>query len=169
MPLHWLTSQLSVTFTDYHTLSRTQSLCFTLGADCDIFFVKLSLRSDSAANSPKRLVSRTATQIPSYKPSIVRAALLPVARSVSQQLVSWGLCYVTVFTGVALETSALPCDVIEACCVAALGAVLLGTAQRKHRFPHRRAAPIRSRVVYRPLPSSALLRNPTMGWHVTLL
>jgi hypothetical protein len=28
--LHWLTSQLSVTFTDYHTLKRTQSLHFTL-------------------------------------------------------------------------------------------------------------------------------------------
>jgi hypothetical protein len=36
---------------------------------------------------------------------------------------------VTVFTGVALETSMLPCDVIAACCVAALGAVLLGTAR----------------------------------------
>jgi hypothetical protein len=34
-----------------------------------------------------------------------------------------------VFTGVALETSVLPCDVIAACSVAALGAVLLGTAQ----------------------------------------
>jgi hypothetical protein len=47
---------------------------------------------------------------------------------------------VTVFTGVALETSVLPRDVIAACCVAALGAVLLGTARSKHRLPHRRAA-----------------------------
>jgi hypothetical protein len=30
MRLQWLTSQLLVTFTDYHTLSRTQSLHFTL-------------------------------------------------------------------------------------------------------------------------------------------
>jgi hypothetical protein len=30
-----------------------------------------------------------------YKPSIVRASLLPVARSVSQQRARWGLCYVT--------------------------------------------------------------------------
>jgi hypothetical protein len=36
---------------------------------------------------------------------------------------------VTVFTGVALETSVLPRDVMAACCVAALGAVLLGTAR----------------------------------------
>jgi hypothetical protein len=48
MRLHWLTSQLSVTFRDYHTLSHTQSLQFTLRADCDIFFVKLSPRSYSA-------------------------------------------------------------------------------------------------------------------------
>jgi hypothetical protein len=30
MRLHWLNSQLSVTFADYHTLSRVQSLHFTL-------------------------------------------------------------------------------------------------------------------------------------------
>jgi hypothetical protein len=52
---------------------------------------------------------------------------------------------VTVFTGVALETSVLPCDVIAACCVAALGAVLLGMARSKHRFPHRLAARTRPR------------------------
>jgi hypothetical protein len=63
---------------------------------------------------------------------------------------------VTVFTGVALETSVMPCDVIAACCVAALGAVLLGTAWRKHRFPYRRAARIRSRVVYRSVPRNEL-------------
>jgi hypothetical protein len=63
---------------------------------------------------------------------------------------------VTVFTGVALETSVLPCDVIAACGVAALGAVLLGTARSKHLFPHRRVARIRSRVVYRPVPRNEL-------------
>jgi hypothetical protein len=46
--LHWLTSQLSITISNYHTLSHTQSLQFTLRADCDTFFVKLSPRSYSA-------------------------------------------------------------------------------------------------------------------------
>jgi hypothetical protein len=44
---HWLTSQLSITTSDYHTLSHTHSLQFTLRADCDIF-IKLSPRTDSA-------------------------------------------------------------------------------------------------------------------------
>jgi hypothetical protein len=46
--LHWLTSQLSITISNYHTLSHTQSLQFTLRVDCDIFFVKLSPRTYSA-------------------------------------------------------------------------------------------------------------------------
>jgi hypothetical protein len=41
-----------------------------------------------------------------------------------------------VYNGVALETSVVPCDVIEACCVATHGAVRLGTARRKHRFAY---------------------------------
>jgi hypothetical protein len=72
---------------------------------------------------------------------------------------------VTVFTGVALETSVLPCDVIAACCVAALGAVLLGTA----RHGANTASPTPAQHVFGReafsgrLPSSAFLRNPTMG------
>jgi hypothetical protein len=42
--LHWLTSQLSITISDYHSLPHMQSLQFTLWADCDIF-VKLSPRT----------------------------------------------------------------------------------------------------------------------------
>jgi hypothetical protein len=45
--LHRLTSQLSITISNYHTLSHTQRLQFTLRADCDIFFIKLSPRSYS--------------------------------------------------------------------------------------------------------------------------
>jgi hypothetical protein len=69
---------------------------------------------------------------------------------------------VTVFTGVALKTSVLPCDVVAACCVAALGAVLLGTARHGANTASSTAA---QRVFGREafsgrLPSSPLLRNP---------
>jgi hypothetical protein len=66
------------------------------------------------------------------------------------------LLQVTVFTGVALETSVLPRDVIANCCIAALGAVLLDTARSKHRFPYCGGVCIRSRAVYRSVPRNEL-------------
>jgi hypothetical protein len=72
---------------------------------------------------------------------------------------------VTVFIGIALEMSVLPCDVIAACCVAALGAVLLGTAQHgaNTTFPTAMQRVFGREAYSRWLPSSASLRNPTMG------
>jgi hypothetical protein len=69
---------------------------------------------------------------------------------------------VTVFIGVALETSVLPCDVIAACGAAALGAVLLGTARRGANTASLTAA---QRVFGRELFTGRCLetplRNPT--------
>jgi hypothetical protein len=70
---------------------------------------------------------------------------------------------VTVFTGVAFEKRVLRCDVIAACCVAALGAVLLGTARSKHRSPTAAQHVFGREAFSGRLPSSALLLNSTMG------
>jgi hypothetical protein len=169
MRLHWLSSQLSVTFTDYHTLSRTQSLHFTLRADCDIFFVKLSPRSDSAANSPKRLVSKTATQ------QLTRRTPLQLTSKdcldISVPLINPRSYerHCCLLPGHCLP--ALPWK--RACCrVAALGAVLLGTARHGTEQtplpPPPRSAYFGREAFSCRLPSNALLRNPTKGWHVTV-
>jgi hypothetical protein len=76
MRFQWLTSQLSVTFTDYHTLP-----------------VSVSYRDLTRRTAPYKLFPRTDCVelfCSAYKPSIVLAALLPVAwkgclRSVSAQ------------------------------------------------------------------------------------
>jgi hypothetical protein len=71
---------------------------------------------------------------------------------------------VTVFTGIALEMSVLPCDVIAACCIAALGAVLLGTARQGANTASPTAA---QRVFGRELFTGRCLEtplhNPTKG------
>jgi hypothetical protein len=70
---------------------------------------------------------------------------------------------ITVFTGVALETSVLPCDVVAACCVAALGAVLLGTDGENTASPTAAQRVFGREAFSRRLPSHAPLRNPTKG------
>jgi hypothetical protein len=77
MRFHWLTSQLSVTFTDYHTLP-----------------VSVSYRDLTRRTAPYKLFPRTnCVELFSsaYKPSIVPAALLPVARSVSELPGRWAV------------------------------------------------------------------------------
>jgi hypothetical protein len=90
MRLHWLTSQLSVTVTDYHTLSRTQSLHFTLRTSRRDLTPRIHcfLNTDFFTVTPGtelraalvELLSKTNfldAPIPLIKPSIVRASLLP--------------------------------------------------------------------------------------------
>jgi ABC-type enterochelin transport system permease subunit len=90
-------SILSVSITHIYTSNKhsvhTLGNCFLPRTYC----LALTLKTDCLDIS-----------VPLINPQIVRAALLPVARSVSQQLARWGLCYVTVFT------TALPWK--RACC-----------------------------------------------------
>jgi hypothetical protein len=82
----------------------------------------------------------------SYKPSIVQAA-----RAVLRHCV---------YSSVASETSVMRCDVIAAaanCCAGTVFQCCCVTSSR-----------LRGNLVYRPVSSNALLRNPTTGWHVTI-
>jgi hypothetical protein len=96
-----------------------QGLQFTLRADCDIFLVKLSPRTDSA-NS---LLKTAFLDIPvsHIKPSIVRTLLLPgrgVYRSVSQQRARWGVCVTSLAEtrrSHVIPLLLVPWDVIVAC------------------------------------------------------
>jgi hypothetical protein len=103
----------------------------------------------------------------SYKPSLVQVSL--------QQRARWELCCVRSLClhSVASETSVLPCDVIADCCTWTVFQCCCVTSSRLHEEDP--ASPTAAqRVLGREafsgrLLSNALLRNPTMGWHVTIL
>jgi hypothetical protein len=75
--------------------------------------------------------------------TFVRASLLPVARSVSQQRARWGLCYVTHGNAKVTWYSPTPgaCDVITACCVGTVFQCCCVTSSR-----------LRGYLVYRLVP-----------------
>jgi hypothetical protein len=79
-------------------------------------------------------------------------------RSVSEQQARWGLCYVTRINAKVTWYSPTPgaCDVTAACCVGTVFQYCCVTSSR-----------LRGNLVYRLVLGNGL-RNPTMGWHVTV-
>jgi hypothetical protein len=143
--LHSLQSHTFVTTISYYTLTLADfsaiKYCLKLSHTLHLHTLKLSPKSYSANSLLKTPLENLLTTY--YLPSIVQVSL--------QQRARWELCCVRSLClhGVASETSVLPCDVIA--------------AARRPRVPY-----CAREAFSGLLPSNALLRNPTMGWHVTI-
>jgi hypothetical protein len=87
--LHWLTSQLSISVSNYHRLYIFTRRNSRRELTPRIHFLRLLLNNSLAELTSKDFLLRYFSS--SYKPSIVRAALLPVARSVSPRLARWAV------------------------------------------------------------------------------
>jgi hypothetical protein len=150
--LHWLTSELSIV-SNYHTF-----YVFTLWNSRQdltqrIHLLRLLLNNSLVELLLTNWLLRHSSS--SYKPSVVRAALLPVARSVSQQR--------DCVTSLAETRRSRDTPLL-----------LVRVTSWRLRGEDPASPTAAQRVFGREafsgrLPSSALLRNPTMGWHVTLL
>jgi hypothetical protein len=97
------------------------------------------------------------------KPSIVQTSLLPgrgVYRSVSQQRARWGVCVTSLAEtrrSHDIPLFLVPCDVLAACPVSHV----------TFQYCCVTSSRLRGSLVYRLVIRSGL-RNPTMGWHVTI-
>jgi hypothetical protein len=183
--LHCLTSQLSVTFTDYHTLSCTQSLHFTLRnprreLTLRMHFLRLLLDNSVVgllnelsrrAASWKRLLHSHSGNWTELANSFGYIAELCQWSSTSGHCVVQQYCYVTspIPLSVWRDCGLSPGSHVNTCDVIAPavqqrsvwhGANTASPCVAEHEF-------IRESFSRR-LPSCALLRSPTMGWHVTI-
>jgi hypothetical protein len=118
--LHWLTSQLSITVSNYHTLSHFPCLS-PIETSLVELLLKIPLENWLAGLLLKNwLLRHSSSSYITLNRTSVTVAWKGCLRSVSEQLARWGLCYIT--RGNAKVTwhspTPVPCDVIATCCVA---------------------------------------------------
>jgi hypothetical protein len=147
MPFHWLTSQLSVTFTDYHTLP-----------------VSVSVRDLTRMTAPYKLFPRTKCVelfSSAYKPSIVLAARAVLRHRVYRCYPGNERAAVWRHRGCSQETSSKAVAWRHRCCAEKTPNPLT-SAQRvfcRELFSGRCPGTLRC---------ATLAAHPTTGWHIII-